>query len=61
MITPSANIKRGEDDDYSLPEGNGTVHHINNNDGAGDGVMIGSGGGPPSKKIGLYVGNLSWV
>lgn len=59
VITPSANIKR-EDEDYGLPQDNGTVHHVNSNDAGGDGVGIGSSGGQSSKKIGLYVGNLSW-
>jgi hypothetical protein len=56
VITPSGNIKR-EEEDYGLPQDNGTVHHVNANDAGGD---VGNAG-QPSKKIGIYVGNLSWV
>jgi hypothetical protein len=37
---------------------NGTAHHVNANDSSANGL---NSSGLPSKKIGIYVGNLSWV
>lgn len=53
-----ASSNKGQhDDDYGMNQDNGSIHHHPGQNES----SLGGGDGQPSKKIQIYVGNLSWV